>query len=304
MKIYLASSWKNQDQPRILLLLREAGHEVYDFHNPAEGDTGFAWKDCSTECAATHAKTIPSFLKAIETPRAQEGFGHDKAALDWAEGLVLLLPCGRSAHLEAGYAAGQGKPVFVYLHEVNFEPELMYLLCYGGLVTDATQLLTAITAAEESKQPAPTLRDFHSEAIACVQRIEAEGYYPEIWAQVKHDRPIINCTVAEALAPFQDFWEALPDSPAIRFGPFFTICDLASEFCSLDDEALQRTVDQTVANALARGSHVTVYSSPEEESQEKQILEKFSPLFNSVPAEYRPGCVVILKQALAAALGK
>lgn len=134
MKIYLASSWKNQDQPRVLALLREAGHEVYDFRNPAEGASGFAWKDCSTECAATHAKTPESFLRALCTDRAQEGFSFDKAALDWSEATVLLLPCGRSAHLEAGYAAGQGKPVFVYLSETGFEPELMYLLCKGGIV--------------------------------------------------------------------------------------------------------------------------------------------------------------------------
>jgi hypothetical protein len=46
MKIYLASSWKNTAQMNALRLLREAGHEVYDFRNPEPGNTGFSWKEC------------------------------------------------------------------------------------------------------------------------------------------------------------------------------------------------------------------------------------------------------------------
>jgi hypothetical protein len=40
---------------------------------------------------------------------------------------VLVLPCGRSAHTEAGWFAGRGKKVIVYLPERQ-EPELMYKL--------------------------------------------------------------------------------------------------------------------------------------------------------------------------------
>lgn len=43
-----------------------------------------------------------------------------------ADCCVLLLPCGRSAHFEAGYFWGAGKPVHILLAERN-EPELMYL---------------------------------------------------------------------------------------------------------------------------------------------------------------------------------
>ena len=39
MKIYVASSWRNLLQPGIVLALRRCGHEVYDFRNPAPGDT-------------------------------------------------------------------------------------------------------------------------------------------------------------------------------------------------------------------------------------------------------------------------
>ena len=41
-KIYVASSWRNEYQQEVVKVLRELGHEVYDFKNP-EGRTGFQW---------------------------------------------------------------------------------------------------------------------------------------------------------------------------------------------------------------------------------------------------------------------
>lgn len=133
--IYVASSWRNAHQQAVVETLRGAGHEVYDFKNPAPGQKGFAWRDCGGEAAAdgpgTGARTIPAYLEAVKSDRALEGFAYDKAALDWCDTCVLVLPCGRSAHLEAGYTAGQGKDTYFLLNEDKFEPELMYLLGHG-----------------------------------------------------------------------------------------------------------------------------------------------------------------------------
>lgn len=41
MKIYVASSWRNNRQPDVVKFLRDLGHEVYDFKNPKPGDDGF-----------------------------------------------------------------------------------------------------------------------------------------------------------------------------------------------------------------------------------------------------------------------
>ena len=46
---------------------------------------------------------------------------------------MLVLPCGRSAHTEAGWLAGKGKRTVVYIPEMQ-EAELMYMLF--DLVTD------------------------------------------------------------------------------------------------------------------------------------------------------------------------
>lgn len=129
-KIYLASSWKNKQQPQILAMLREMGHEVYDFRNPAPGDQGFSWKQCKMDWGEQiDMYDMALYVRHIAThPVAQKGFRLDRDALHWCDTCVLLLPCGRSAHLEAGYAMGQGKETFVLLSPDGFEPELMYLL--------------------------------------------------------------------------------------------------------------------------------------------------------------------------------
>lgn len=45
----------------------------------------------------------------------------------WADACVLVLPCGRSAHTEAGWMAGKGKRVVAYIPKME-EPDLMYIL--------------------------------------------------------------------------------------------------------------------------------------------------------------------------------
>lgn len=122
MKIYLASSWRNSYQPSALAALRRH-FEVYDFRNPAPGNTGFAWEQCDPELKDNlSAERLRSVL---QHPRAVEGFHLDFDAMKWADACVLLLPCGMSAHLEAGWFAGAGKQVVVYAPEIR-EPELMY----------------------------------------------------------------------------------------------------------------------------------------------------------------------------------
>lgn len=103
--------------------LRELGHEVYDFRNPRPGDRGFAWSDIDPDWLAWRPRP---FREALNHPIAVAGFRSDFDAMRWADTFVLLLPCGRSAHLEAGWAIGAGKPTAILLHEDGFEPELMY----------------------------------------------------------------------------------------------------------------------------------------------------------------------------------
>lgn len=155
--VYVASSWRNPMQQAVVQTLRAADLDCYDFRNPEAG-TGFSWREVKTRrCEKTHpdlldgqvvtcrycreaAPSIPAgevkakgsdwesigeYLRMIEHPRALEGFDADFAAMEKADTFVMVLPCGKSAHLELGWAVGAGKRTAILLED-PVEPELMY----------------------------------------------------------------------------------------------------------------------------------------------------------------------------------
>lgn len=120
MKIYVASSWRNQVYEGIVFMLRAAKFEVYDFRNE---DSGFSWDQLDS---AWKQWGIEQYLAAIKTPLAEKGFKNDFEAMKWADACVLVMPAGRSAHIEAGWFVGAKKPLHILLSQEKFEPDLMY----------------------------------------------------------------------------------------------------------------------------------------------------------------------------------
>lgn len=151
--IYVASSWRNDLQPAVVEALRSAGHEVYDFKNPP-GGTGFAWSQVRPEydgpAAAREIRSkgadwepVDEYLAMVSHPRAAKGFKSDFDAMREADTFVMVLPCGKSAHLELGWAAGAHKTTVVLLED-PVEPELMYLMC-SKLATSIDEVVTYLT---------------------------------------------------------------------------------------------------------------------------------------------------------------
>lgn len=120
--IYVASSWRNEHHQWVVAELHDAGHDVYDFRNPAPGNRGFHWSEIDPRWRMWD---VGSFVSALKHPVADAGFAADMEALRAADTTVLVLPCGRSAHLELGYAVGAGQRTAVFSPE-PVEPELMY----------------------------------------------------------------------------------------------------------------------------------------------------------------------------------
>lgn len=119
--VYVASSWRNNTQPRVVEVLRRAHHNVYDFRNPP-------------------------------TSRCSEAFEADMTALQECDACVLVLPCGRSAHLELGWAVGACKRTAILLAKEGFEPELMYKMC--DLVTRSVVEIVNWLAPRTQPRPA------------------------------------------------------------------------------------------------------------------------------------------------------
>jgi len=120
MNIYVASSWRNQYQPEVVRLLRDEGFEVFDFrHN----DAIFHWREIDPFWKFWTHEQCEIMLTQDEPEKA---FAADFGALQKADAAVMVMPCGRSAHLELGWLVGHGIPTAVYYeHDVPCDPELM-----------------------------------------------------------------------------------------------------------------------------------------------------------------------------------
>jgi len=141
MKIYVASSWRNDHQPAVVSDLREAGHDVYDFRHPREGDNGFHWSEIDPSWITW---TRAEYRDALHHPVAQAGYVKDLAAMEWADAFVLVQPCGRSAHLELGWACGRGKRTIILL--ADGEPELMAKMA-DHICCDIDEVIAALAHA-------------------------------------------------------------------------------------------------------------------------------------------------------------
>ena len=138
MKIYVAASWRTPRQQEVVMALRAAGHDVYDFRNPRPGDTGFHWEDIDP---AWQKWTPQAYSEALFHPIAERGFQSDLDAMRWAEVFVGVQPFGRSASMEMGWAAGQGKPTILLL--ADGEPELMVKM-FGRVLCSLDEVVAAV----------------------------------------------------------------------------------------------------------------------------------------------------------------
>mgnify|MGYP001151175472 FL=1 len=137
--IYVASSWRNPYYPEVVNRLKSEGHDVYDFRNPPHGGSGFHWTDVDVNAPNW---TFEQYAEGLHHPLAERQFEADLCALEHSDTCVLVLPCGRSAHTEAGWMAGKGKRVIMFIPEM-VEPELMYKL-FDDVVGDIDSLIIAL----------------------------------------------------------------------------------------------------------------------------------------------------------------
>lgn len=141
LKIYLASSWQNKEYEQVLNTLRLEGYETYDFKHPENKElSSFDWEKLNKKY---NRWTCSDFKKALNHPETIKAFQKDFQAMQEADICVLLLPCGRSAHSEAGWMKGNGKKVFILDLSENPKPELMYRM-YDDYLTETMELIERI----------------------------------------------------------------------------------------------------------------------------------------------------------------
>lgn len=135
--IYLVGSLSDPAIPQVAQALRGEGHLVFDDWYAAGPKADEHWQEYEKARGRT-------YLEALGAPGAEHNLKFDKEWLDWADTAVLVLPCGRSPHYEAGYVQGKGDQVHILC---PFEPE-KWTLMYGlatGVHRTVAELLEAVS---------------------------------------------------------------------------------------------------------------------------------------------------------------
>ena len=112
-QIYLIGSLRNEAVPTTGVYLRTLGFEVFDQWYSAGERADDAFYD--------YAKLRGwSYQEALDSYAAKHIFSFDKFHIDRSDIGVLVMPAGKSGHLELGYMIGCGKPGYILFDK---EPE-------------------------------------------------------------------------------------------------------------------------------------------------------------------------------------
>ena len=106
MNVYLIGSLRNPQIPYIANELRGVGYDVFDDWFAPGPEADDFWQKYET--ARGH-----SYKEALNGYAANHIFNFDLHHLQKADIAVLVLPTGKSGHLEFGWMVGKGKPGFV-----------------------------------------------------------------------------------------------------------------------------------------------------------------------------------------------
>lgn len=117
--IYLIGSLRNPKIPELADRLREEGFDVFDDWFAAGPEADDWWQRYETERGRT-------YKEALAAPAANNVFRFDKKHLDMSDTVVLVMPAGKSGHLEFGYSIGMGKRGIVYFDKEPERWDVMY----------------------------------------------------------------------------------------------------------------------------------------------------------------------------------
>lgn len=118
-RIYLIGSLRNPEIPRIGNYLREIGFNVFD-------DWFAGGKIADDEWQAYETVRGRPYDVALRGYAARHVFEFDLHHINSSDIGVLVLPAGKSGHLELGYMIGQGKPGYVLFDKEPERWDVMY----------------------------------------------------------------------------------------------------------------------------------------------------------------------------------
>lgn len=111
--VYVIGSLRNENIPRVSADIRSLGYSVFD-------DWYSAGPEADDYLRDYYRNRKMKYSEVLNSHAAQHIFKFDKEHLDNCDCAVLVLPAGKSGHLELGYIIGSGKPGYILM---DGEPE-------------------------------------------------------------------------------------------------------------------------------------------------------------------------------------
>lgn len=124
MQIYLIGSLRNLEIPNVAKRLRNYGFDVFDDWWSASPDADDWWQEHERGKGKTYAE-------ALAGPHAECVFDFDFKHISRSDIGVLVLPAGKSGHLELGYMIGTGKPGYILFDQEPERYDVMYKFAKG-----------------------------------------------------------------------------------------------------------------------------------------------------------------------------
>jgi len=135
-EIYLIGSLRNPDIPTFANEVRKMNYKVFDdWFSPGPEADDF-WRKYETERGRTYEEALQGYA-------GQHVYEFDKHHIDRCDIGLLMMPAGKSGHIELGYMIGKGKPCFILMDNPD-RWDVMYQFLNengGGIFFDKGKLL-------------------------------------------------------------------------------------------------------------------------------------------------------------------
>ncbi len=118
--IYLAGALRNPQIPLIANQLRQDGHRVFDEWYAVGPEADEKWREYSIQRGHT-------YIDALASHHARDVYNFDRNHILSNDTMILILPAGRSGHLELGFASGKDKDTHILLDQEYDRWDVMYL---------------------------------------------------------------------------------------------------------------------------------------------------------------------------------
>ena len=122
--IYLIGSLKNPAISDVAKVLRDLGYDVFDDWRSPGPDADDHLRDYYRERGF-------NYRQIMESPSAKLAFNYDRDHLNRCDAAIMVMPAGKSGHLELGTVIGSGKPGYILFDKEPERVDIMHGFATG-----------------------------------------------------------------------------------------------------------------------------------------------------------------------------